>query len=203
MKHARSLCVLSLIALLASPAHAEVSLDYHWSNVSCGYTTGGVTTYGDCSSPSFSAGITGSGSVFVSATFNYSYHDDGMALARPVFWQRDQRGFDMQRIDHEAAIIVFFVPGAPVNPDRIYSTNLPLTLLLGNDTTPDDITGHRDFYWSTSLNPAYGGATLSAFLAVTHTEIAAVPEPSTVALMALGLIGLVGFSWRRRAALQG
>lgn len=193
----------------APAAKADVALDYFWSNIQCGFANpGGAVTTGACASPSFSAVVEGGGYAFVTATFNYSYRDDGLTLPSPVSFQANARGTQLVTVSNEAAAIYFFSSTCTtfetcldITSRERTSTN-PIFLVLGNNATPDALSGSFVYTATVRAIPPFGGE-VNPFLSVGVTQIAGVaapiPEPSAWALMLAGLCGATWVARRRRA----
>ncbi len=213
-------CMSIALGAWGPAAKASVSFDYDWSGIQCGYaaTGGGPVTAGSCSSPSFSAVVQGGGYAFVTATLNYNYHDDGLALPSPVSFLANTRGSQVVTVGHEAAAI-YFQTSSCVDlrtctdlGSRERRSNNPFFIVLGDNDTPDTLSGSFTYTATVSAIPPFGGsvfpflavapvalATTSGLQIITPGPTAPVPEPSTWALMALGL-GAVAWARRRSAA---
>ncbi len=211
LKFASSLCgALALaVTLLAAPAQAagagndalsKVTLEYFWSDVSCGYQQGSApVTMGTCTEPQYFTALFGGGTVYVGGTFNYTYRDDGLPLDSSVTVSLD-RSFSessLVQINHEAALIYFSGTGTR-------------SLLLGNNATADNLSGSVSVFDSRSLTgsplvlpglpPNIIGVFVSGMptgISIFEPSVAAVPEPSTFALLALGLVMVYGIAKRR------
>jgi hypothetical protein len=181
----------SAAAVGATSARADAWFDYYWSDVRCSQIVNGVTTVVDCVGP------VGSGTTWasVSATFNYTYHDDGMALAQPRSFMVQPQGQQCVTFDHEGAI-VYFGPFTSA-PWLRTTSNVPYYLTFGNNATADDLTGQIQFSASASVDPAFPGRSAFVGFPVTNVVVAAVPEPSTYALMVPGL-ALIGWALSQR-----
>ena len=95
------------------------------------------------------------------------------------------------------SVVETFLPDAP-NTMSIYD------IVPGPHTQADSTifaTGHttlhvqKDIYGLATGDTSF--ATLS-FVDQTYSQTAAVPEPGTLGLLGIGLLGLGGYSWRRR-----
>lgn len=199
------------LCLCAHGAFAMTTLTYHWSDITCGLVgLDDTRTTLTCPSAelSFSAIVQPGQSVFLTATLNYAYHDDGRPLDQRGFFQLDPFGLTMQFVDHEAGGLAFVANGCsgrrvcdqpPYDTD---SSNVPFTIVLGDNDQPDDLSGQSVFTVTAGIaSDWFGGAPRTAFIRVadvrTYSGVAPVPEPATYALMLAGL-ALVGAAARRR-----
>jgi hypothetical protein len=89
-------------------------------------------------------------------------------------------------------------PGYPVGPGDLipnayviinYNPNWP-------PYQPDDITGVGVYEGGGELNPADGP--FGPHIGIWLVRGSVVPEPSTFALLGIGIVGLIGYRWRRR-----
>ena len=136
--------------LAAHGASAMTTLTYTWSNVDCGIVAAdGTRSSVPCdagTSPSFAALVQPGQSVFVMATLNYSYHDDGLALDRPGFFQLDPYGQSVLTVDHEAGGFSVRANGCFSRicnqpPHLTDTVSGPYSTVLGNNEVPDDLSG--------------------------------------------------------------
>ncbi len=69
---------------------------------------------------------------------------------------------------------------------------------VGNHTRNSGGIVDNGTFWYSNSPPVFDGKNLTPEMAFSVSVTAAVPEPSTLALLAAGAIGLVGYVWRRR-----
>jgi hypothetical protein len=213
---------LFAVALMAvgapALASATTSLSYHWSDIQCGVSSPGGPVYSTCSQPSFSARVQPGESVFVTATLNYTYSDDGAALASLGAFQLDSMGLRMLFVDHEAGGLYLSSNQCrdargrcpPFRTEFIDAFNGPDYLIFGNNDAPDSFSGRATYSASTSVIPNWPfSAQASAFMGVYHTvtysgsSVPAIPEPSTPVLFAAGLLALGALMRCRLAPTPG
>ncbi len=204
---------VALLSWAGASAHAETTLTYEWTDISCGViAVAGSRSAQPCATTSFSALLNPGESVYVSASLSYMYHDDGLALAQTITLRPSPANEIV--LNHEAAVIGItssvcfdfrscnaqaadhvdnFVGAGPLSP-----------LVFGNNLVPDDLSGQSGFFASSGVPSAYPGGPLQRSVsfdvnvAETYSGvIAAVPEPSTYALMFTGLAALAGATRRR------
>ncbi len=211
MRHGLKFALLLPLCLWAHGASAMTTLTYNWSNINCGLVDlDGTRTTLTCPSAdlSFSAMAQPGQSVFLTATLNYAYHDDGLPLAERGYFQLDPYGLTGQLVDHEAGGLTFVTNGCsgfrlcPQPPHYIDSSNLPFKIVFGDNDQPDDLSGQSVFTVTAGIaSDWFGGAPRTAFIRVanvtTYSGVAPVPEPGTYALMLAGL-ALMGVAAQRR-----
>jgi hypothetical protein len=204
--------LLAMLWLLAQNASAITTFNYHWSDVTCGIVErDGTRTLLPCTSsdaPTFTASVVDGQAVFVTATFNYAYHDDGLRFSMPEILPDESRG--RITVFEEAAGIYFRrIPctgfrGCNINGGELGSYNIPGQLILGINGTPDDIESQLSF--SVMSGSRYFPQQIPEAPAVSRTvffdvgqviTISPAPEPATYALMLVGLAA-VGAAARRR-----
>lgn len=207
------LALLLPLWLASQGASAMTTLTYTWSNAECGIVgADGTRSSLPCtagSSPSFAALVQPGQSVFVTATLNYIYSDDGLALERPGFFQLDPFGQRVLFVDFEAGGFSVLANGcfsrSCNQPPQLTDTfSGPFSTVLGNNEVPDDLTGQIVFSSTAGIQPTgFGAQNRTAFLNVidqrTFSGVAPVPEPATYLLLGAGLL-LVGAMARRRPA---
>jgi hypothetical protein len=142
--------------------------------------------------------------VYVSATLNYTYSDDGLALDRPFAYQISELG-GVRVVNYESAAIYVGSNscgrGCPPRPEVISSFSGPFALILGDNDTPDSFSGQQNYFASSGNSPVFPlPGPRTAFLSVSVTNVqsvSAIPEPQTWALM---LTGLGALAWAARRA---
>jgi hypothetical protein len=193
-----------------APAAALVTLDTSVSNIACGIV--GRVDAGDCTNLSFAATIEPGETAFLSATLNYHYTDDGLALPTPMQFQVNSLGMNGVVTFHEAAAL--YVNSNLCDsrycslPPHVRAEGTPFApLILGLNDHPDDLSGSRSMYIEmTSLGdlplPMSYSTTLFLypFSIVFAPPAAPVPEPATVGLFSACLIAL---GWRLRRRRSG
>jgi hypothetical protein len=203
--------VAATTALLATPAvHATTTLTTTWTDVECGFIgSDGTRTVQPCNGDlrSFTAVVNTPGeAVYVSATLNYTYSDDGLALDRPFFYQTDVFGGVRLVTNESAAIYVGSNNcgrGCPFRPEVVNNSSGPFVLILGDNDTPDSFSGQQNYFASSgnsTVAPLPGPRT--AFLSLNATvvqSVSPIPEPQTWALMLAGL-GALALGVARRPA---
>jgi PEP-CTERM motif len=201
------------LTLAGAAAHAEVTLTYEWTDISCGVTAAdGSRSTAPCATTSFSALIQPGESVYVNAHLSYAYHDDGLALAQPVILQPSP--FNTIVLNHEAAVLpvtysvcrdyascnaqAYDHIDSAIGPPPLYP------LVLGNNPEPDELSGTTFVFASSGLPTSYPGfVQRSVFFDVLNVQTysgiaAAVPEPASYALILAGLAVVVTAARRRR-----
>jgi hypothetical protein len=165
-----------------------------------------------CDRPSFTALLQPGQTVFVEATLNWTYHDDGLPLDPPGRFQLDTMGLRNLFAPYEAAGLYLTSNqcrdargNCPIRTEFSDAFNGPNYLIFGNDPQPDSFSGQATYRASRTLVGNWpGSAEASAFMGVSFSleysgTVPAVPEPSSYMLLASGLLGLAWFA-RRRAA---
>lgn len=198
-------------ALMPTAARATTTLTTSWSDVECGLVaTDGTRTAQPCPgpSPSFSALAQPGEFVYVSATLNYTYSDDGLRLDRPWAYQLDESGLRVQVVEYESAGLYLISNDCRGRscarpPDVVNSFDGPFLLLLGNNDTPDLFSGQQRFTATSGVAADwFFASTRTAFMAVNAQVVQSVtpiPEPQTWALMLAGLGALTWWAARRPA----
>jgi hypothetical protein len=203
------LMISALLCAFSGSAAAVVTLTYSWSDVHCSHTsvyTGTIATE-PCTTPSMTALVQPGEQVSVQGLFNYVYHDDGLALDRVELFQIDGTGFRLRPIANEAGGLFFQLSWCE---DSRYCNLDPVlthgfmgirSLVLGDNRVADDLSGQIQFSLMEGLAPnAPGPRVLTAYAAAlvfTFSPVSAIPEPSTNALLLIGLCAL-GLVARRR-----
>ncbi|MEP6740605.1 MAG: PEP-CTERM sorting domain-containing protein [Caldimonas sp.] len=171
----RHLAKLLLLAVVAIPSAAQADWldlsDGVWDiTLSCTVSGGAVP----CPS-AFDASLTisGSGASAMSTAFNN------------------------QTFSGDPADVVFTFSG--LSSERSELDDTPYSFLyLANDIVGSNPFGLSKHWWAYCLNESATTCMPAAFGNWVATPVDAVPEPSTVALMALGLTGLAAMRGRRR-----
>jgi hypothetical protein len=196
----------SLAAAMASPAHAMVTLQTSFTNISCGETNAaGETFFSECSGPSFLAQVPPGATAFLRATLNYHYTDDGLPRAQPATIQLDANGLKTTQAFNEAGVIYLESSNCTGSRACRFPSNADLggttfqALILGLNNQPDDISGSVDLFATASVGAnQFFGYTANLFLSATPLQFSApIPEPATLALTVAGLFAL---GLRRRRA---
>jgi hypothetical protein len=203
--------LVTLLTLGAGPARATATLDAWLSDFACSFTDEtGLTSGIACNGASVTASLGPGDAVMITATLNYTYHDDGLALADPrMAWiQMDANGFSTLHPTHEVGWIQVFGTRCEsrycAHPPGLYELGTATfpPILLGFNDVADDLSGQVQVSAGYSVEPApfIGGVTKTAGLELatfTHSVAAPIPEPATSALMLFGLVAL-GIGVRRR-----
>ena len=205
-----AMLVVALACVPALPVTAQnlskATLDYTTSGT-CTLTTPDGTSTTACSGTNWAVTLQPGWSASMQLTVHYTYQDDGLALDRPVVIQNPSAGTGTVAT-HESAAIVARTPGClfgpcpGLDPSRGY-TSVPVLLgIVSNDTGPTATEGTLTFTTG-AFNAA--GSMLGPWDAVMFinlepavNSVAAIPEPSTWALMALPLALGIALSRRRR-----
>jgi hypothetical protein len=211
MRSCLKLALLLPLWFWSHGASALTTLTYYWSDASCGIVEpDGAPTVVPCSSSSTSFGalVQPGHSVFVTATLNYTYHDDGLTLAQPSYFQADPSGFDVRVFDHEAGALTFFLTNACSSrycsrpPHLLDSFNGPYTIVLGDNDVPDDLSGELTVTATSGIAASwFVPENRTAFFVIGPTTFEGVtpaPEPATYALMLAGLAMVSAAARRRR-----
>ncbi len=195
--------------VMAMPTHAAVTLDTTIADIRCGITSAsGETLLGECNTLSFLAALRPGETAFLRSTLSYHYTDDGLLLDSPWPIQLDPNGLLSTPSTHEVGIIYLISSdcsadrACPVPPGGPTISGVAFQpLILGLNEQPDDLSGSFDFFIAASLRPD-SPADYATTLSLSYTSVAVaapIPEPTTVALMAAGLLAL-GLTRRRRSA---
>lgn len=186
----------------SSSASATTTLDWEISDISCGVRdlATGATADGNCNSLSFEAQALVGQVAFLRTTVSYHYSDDGLPLDYPARFQTNPFGAGTIAEFESAGL---YVTGSgcvrsTCNPD-FGGVGFQSTIFGLNDT-PDNFSGSATFETFLAPTPNYnpGGASAKLFIEVSPIVFtAAIPEPTTWALMACGLLGLAMHSRRR------
>ena len=199
--HAAMALLLSTGAL---PARATATLDAWLTDFACSFTDeNGITSGVPCNGPTVTAVLGPGDAVMITATLNYTYHDDGLAIAEPrMAWiQMDPNGFSTLFATHEVGWI--YVSGTRCESrhcghldglTELGTATFP-PILLGLNDVADDLTGQLQVSAGYRVEDGFNftrtaGLSVSSF---THS----IPEPATTALMLVGLAA-VGWAARRR-----
>lgn len=205
---ARGWWVALLFAVQGASAFA--TLDISLTNVTCGISGPTGSTYVDCGpdqpggGASFVASLETGQAAFINATLTYKYRDDGLALPAPGFAYFDAQTFFWG--DYEFGAIRLLTNACV----RVYDCLGPGYasygssggLVLGLNDTPDLLMGSLEVfsYVGAPISPLTAGVSIgwSEFIySVGDAPVPAVPEPSTYALMVVGLLAVVAA--RRRS----
>jgi hypothetical protein len=194
------------------PALGTTSLTYYWSNIQCGVSAIGGPVYSSCDVPSFTALAQPGQSVFVEATLNWSYSDDGLPLQSPGLFQLDTTGRRNLFASYEAAGLYLTSNqcrdergNCPIRTEFVDAFDGPNYLIFGNDAHPDSFTGQATYRASRTVvgnwpSPALATAGMGVYHNVAYSGVLpAIPEPSSYALLVAGLMTLA-VKMRRRAA---
>jgi PEP-CTERM motif len=198
--------------LLAQNASAITTFNYHWTDVTCGIVErDGSRTFLPCPSsdaPTFTASVLDGQLVFVTATFSYTYHDDGLGLSMPEYLP--DGSINRIIVNEEAAGIYF--RRLPCIGNRGCTTSaaldsftVPSQLILGINGKPDDVEGQLSFSALSGSRffpqqiPETPAISRTVFFDVGQViTISPAPEPATYALMLAGLVAVSAAARRRR-----
>jgi hypothetical protein len=193
-----------------SPALSKAVLTSSLVSVTCTITTPAGTTTVPCSTTGWSPTLLQGWTASMTATYSYTYVDDGLPLLRPFGFQMDANGLGVQFASFEAGALYALTSstcaesrsGCRVDPSFQFSGTRFGPLFLSNDavatntsgtvsiTTNATVADNSPFAWTPGLF-------IGTFEVV--NSVPAIPEPSTYALM-LGGLCLVAAMSRRRAS---
>jgi PEP-CTERM motif len=191
------------LCLLAADAAAMTTLTWEWSDISCGViAANGTRTEQPCDGRSFSALSQPGEGVYVQATLNYHYSDDGLLLDPSTRWALILDGFNgMRQVTHEAGALspssqmCASRAGCELRPSEYFDSFNGSTQVFGDNDVPDSLSGGITLE-ATSITFARNGrpTVRTAFISTSSQTISgiapAIPEPATVALMFAGLAAL-------------
>ncbi len=208
---------LGLLAapVLAAPTATNLSkatLNTTVTSVTCTVTTPTGSNIVPCNANGWAPTLEFGWTATMSATFAYTYTDDGLPLSPLGFFQTV--GGTAISATHEAAGIYARMPncfpgGGPCVPGFQYN-NLPYQLVVvSNDTTPSDLSGSFTVVATAAntFNVPTGSVPWTPSLYVrldpsVFSSTAAIPEPGTWALMLLSLPALAWVTRRRRTRIR-
>ncbi len=191
----------------SAPAQALTTLDVWVSDFSCSFTSAtGATSALACDGPRLTASIGPGETMRLDARVNYVYHDDGLPVSGAGPFQMDAFGLTVHPVTTELGVIYVSTPlcqsrGPCYSPglDGIGTPFVPF--ILGENDRPDDLQGSFAVFAGFTVAPlAFGASPTAGVNVITRTysrTVSPIPEPSTYASMALGLV-LVAGSVRRR-----
>jgi PEP-CTERM motif len=206
--------VVAAMALATQPAWAKATLEAHVVGATCTVTTSeGMATSVPCSADSWVVALQPNWSAQMIATINYTYADDGHALATPqgitidpphvrtVFYEAGAlyvetsrcsgRGCETNRPWEQYTGWPNSYPPVFISDNDIAdSLSGTLTVTTGALNNADNYGINPPVTWSPNIFVALGP--LSEF------TVSGIPEPSTFVLMLLGL-GALGSAALRRS----
>jgi len=198
-----------LLSTGAVPAWPMATLDAWLTDFACSFTDEtGLTSGVPCNGPTVTASLGPGDAVLITATLNYVYHDDGLAIAEPqsAGIQMDANGFTALLATHEVGWIYVFGTRCdnrhcvhPPGLNELGTATFP-PILLGLNAEADDLSGQLPVSagYRVDDHPSIGGFMPTAGLSVaSFTHSAPIPEPATSALVLFGLTAM-GFVVRRR-----
>jgi hypothetical protein len=191
-----------------SPALSKAVLTSSLVSVTCTLTTPAGTTVVPCSTAGWSPTLEQGWTASMTATYSYSYTDDGLPTT-PFLFQLNSFGGSFERATFEAGALYPRTSsgcaesrfGCGLTPIFVYGGTRFEPLFLSNDDVPTNTSGTV----SITTNATVTGPTpvpwtprlfIETFELV--NSVPAIPEPSTYALM-LGGLCLVAAMSRRRA----
>ncbi len=213
----------AVVALLPQAAYAEATLEAQVVGATCTVTTsGGTTTAVACSADSWVVALQPGWSAQMVATIDYTYADDGLPLASPGFITTASGGGGVETVFYEAGALYaatsFCLEGCDngryweswtgsngfppvfVSDNQIadsLSGTLTVTTGAHNISTTSDIF-NPPVTWSPNVYIAIGSGPVAPLTFSGIEPVGAIPEPSTFALMLLGL-GALGATAVRRS----
>jgi PEP-CTERM motif len=197
------LCGVALAVLLSPSAHAAATLDAQIVNVTCTVTTSEGTLVLPCSAGSWVVALQPGWRALMTATIEYAYTDDGLALASIGGFQMDVAGFGTRLVDHEAGGLYAMTSNCisrycshPPGQDYFGASGFPPIFLSDNDvaesvnglltvSTGAELSPQSPFGWNPTVFIGLRSQTFAGLDPVT-----AVPEPSTLCLWLLSLAAL-------------